>query len=190
MNLFRRWRVGREVKAQILASYDQDQPPWQAAWNLNQYHEWEPIPAMESYPAKIGVGVYEADPDAPMNFLYGIEPRYSVCADHVEMPARTAYRSAPEYYLSFAHELIHATGAAHRLDRLRHVSRGKGVAREEIVATAGACLLLAYHDLIRCVPGNALSFIRYHTVANQLTFAELKEATTEAHRAAAYLLRG
>ena len=186
---FRRWRMGREVAAQILASYGQDQPSWQPGWNLDTHHAWEPVPVIEDYAARIGVAAYEADPESPMNILFGIEPRYSPDTDIFEMPRRTAFRSAPAYYLSFAHELIHATGAVHRLDRLRHVKRGKGVAREEIIATAGACLLLAYHGLIDRVPADALSYIGAEVRRGGLTPAELRDAIAEASRAVAFIQR-
>ena len=186
---FRCWRMGRAVAAQILASHGQDQPPWQPAWNPDAHHEWEPVPVIEGYADRIGVVTYEADPEAPMNVLFGIEPRYSVECDNFQMPRRTAFPSASAYYLTFAHELIHATGAAHRLDRLRHVKPGKGVAREEIIATAGACLLLAYHRLTHQVPGSALSYIGAQVRRGELTRAELKDVMAEARRAVAFLQR-
>lgn len=62
--------------------------------------------------------------------------------DSVHLPPRTAFSDAKGYYSTLFHELTHATGAPHRLNREKGSQFGdKKYAQEELVAEIGAWLM-------------------------------------------------
>lgn len=74
----------------------------------------------------------------------GASACYLPARDEIRLPERAAFRSAPGYCGTLAHELVHWTGAPHRLDRrltTRFASRA--YAAEELVAELGAAFVLA-----------------------------------------------
>lgn len=69
---------------------------------------------------------------------------YSVTEDKVVLPKAKRFLSAAGYQRTKAHELVHSTGAAGRLNRnLRNVFGTPDYAREELVAELGAAFLCA-----------------------------------------------
>jgi antirestriction protein ArdC len=69
---------------------------------------------------------------------------YRPSTDTIHMPPYAAFKSSLSYYAVLAHEHIHWTGAAHRLDRQPHASRDCAqYAGEELVAEIGAAFLCA-----------------------------------------------
>jgi antirestriction protein ArdC len=75
----------------------------------------------------------------------GDRAAYSPFHDHILMPPFAAFHSGVEYYGTLAHEHIHWTGHADRLNRIR-LTAGFGseeYAREELVAEIGASLVAA-----------------------------------------------
>jgi len=78
----------------------------------------------------------------------GASAFYSPASDHVQMPNRedftgTATSTAEEtYYTTLLHELVHWSGAKHRLDRTKGKRFGDSdYAFEELVAETGAAIL-------------------------------------------------
>jgi antirestriction protein ArdC len=64
--------------------------------------------------------------------------------DCIMMPTFEAFKSAAGYYATALHELVHWTGAPHRLDRTKgKVFGDKAYAAEELVAELGAAFLCA-----------------------------------------------
>lgn len=78
---------------------------------------------------------------------YGLhDAHYRPDLDKIFMPDRHAFRSDVDLVSTLGHEITHATGAAHRLDRetLRDYHKGQAIrAREELVADIGSAFLLA-----------------------------------------------
>lgn len=78
---------------------------------------------------------------------YGLhDAYYRPDLDKIFMPERHAFESDLGLVSTLAHEITHATGAAHRLDRetLRDYHKGLAIrAREELVADIGSAFLLA-----------------------------------------------
>jgi antirestriction protein ArdC len=74
---------------------------------------------------------------------------YSLSSDAVQMPPFESFRDADSYYSTLAHELTHATGAKHRLDRDfgGHRFGSNAYAQEELVAELGAAFLCADLEL-------------------------------------------
>lgn len=67
---------------------------------------------------------------------------YSPATDHIQLPAFEAFQSTGGFLATLAHELVHWTGAKHRL--ARDMSGGFGsanYAREELVAEMGAAFI-------------------------------------------------
>lgn len=79
------------------------------------------------------------------------------------MPPKPAFSSSAEYYSTLFHELVHSTGAAHRLSR-------KGVtdptffashdySQEELVAECGAAFLCAEAGISPATINNSAAYI-------------------------------
>ena len=68
---------------------------------------------------------------------------YTPADDFIRMPERDTFHNAMGYYSTLAHECIHWTGHAKRLDRLGKFSNEKEYAFEELVAEIGSCFLTA-----------------------------------------------
>jgi antirestriction protein ArdC len=74
----------------------------------------------------------------------GAQACYFPSADRVHMPEFGAFRDAAAHYSVLFHEGVHATAAKHRLDRdLSGRFGSEAYAVEEVVAEAGACMILA-----------------------------------------------
>ncbi len=67
---------------------------------------------------------------------------YLPACDRIQLPERCAFQSASALYATWAHEAIHSTGHARRLQRdLSGRFGSRAYAREELVAELGAVLL-------------------------------------------------
>ncbi len=81
---------------------------------------------------------------------------YSITSDSITMPPIKAFHSAQEYYGTLAHELIHWTGAKHRLDRTFGTKFGnENYAFEELIAELGACFLCSHIGAETNLPNSA-----------------------------------
>ena len=70
---------------------------------------------------------------------------YSPCADRVILPQQSGFNSPAQFYRTYFHELIHATGHPDRLNRFeadKPVSDNER-GMEELIAEMGAAMLLA-----------------------------------------------
>ena len=121
-------------------------------------------------------------------------PSFDTRSDCIGLPPReafyhTARHTATErYYCSKMHELIHWSGAEKRLNRLPTVYQTNLYAREELVAEAGALILL--HKL-GCEPKDASHHVTYFNGWLKLVDNEkeaLVFARQEAEKAVHYLL--
>ncbi|CAN5908081.1 zincin-like metallopeptidase domain-containing protein [soil metagenome] len=72
---------------------------------------------------------------------------YVPSQDRIQIPGRKTFSSAPEYYSTLFHELVHSTGAGHRLARKGVVDPSRFATHdysfEELVAECGAAFLCA-----------------------------------------------
>lgn len=78
---------------------------------------------------------------------------YHVGEDMIAMPAMPAFVDPINWYRTAFHELGHASGARHRLDRLKAFARfgSEAYAREELVAECAAAMLCAAHGIVPTV---------------------------------------
>lgn len=120
-------------------------------FNADQVEGWQP-PAL--YPAPDLVETLAAV-DA---FVQASEARiahggtrafYSISEDAIRLPDRGRFTGTDTltpteaYYATVLHELVHWTGAGHRLDRLKNVTTKADLAAEELTAEIGAAFLCA-----------------------------------------------
>jgi antirestriction protein ArdC len=79
----------------------------------------------------------------------GSQAFYSIPEDAIRLPDRDRFTgtdtctATEAYYATVLHELVHWTGAAHRLDRSLSFSTKADVAAEELIAEIGAAFLCA-----------------------------------------------
>lgn len=100
-------------------------------------------------------GVEEfVDANRPVVHHGGIHAYYAPATDHIQMPEREAFvgttTSSPTegYYGVLLHELVHWTGAAHRLNRdLSKRFGSEAYAMEELIAEIGSAYLCATLDV-------------------------------------------
>ncbi|TXM95357.1 zincin-like metallopeptidase domain-containing protein [Methylobacterium sp. WL116] len=93
----------------------------------------DPIPVFDRFVKATGAHVRR-----------GASAAYLPIRDEVRMPDRVLFHSAEGFCATLAHELIHWTGAPHRLDRrLNTRFATRAYAAEELVAELGAAFILA-----------------------------------------------
>lgn len=81
----------------------------------------------------------------PADVIYGPSPSYAPNSDTVRMPTLQQFTSPTEFATTFAHELVHWTGHASRLDRPKHERWGdQAYAFEELIAELGAVMFAAH----------------------------------------------
>ncbi len=88
-------------------------------------------------------------------------PCYIPASDEVRIPDLKYFFNSDAYYSAFFHELVHSTGAKHRLNRFDpdQFSNEKSYSREELVAELGASYLCAIAGLEPNVE-NARAYIK------------------------------
>ena len=116
---------------------------------------------------------------------------YKPLADEVHLPLPEVFFNQEAYNATALHELAHATGAKHRLNRQQEGSFGsESYAKEELVAEIASCFSAADLGL----DGNSIQFDN-HTAYIQSWVSHIKEkpealmaAIKEADKAADYLI--
>jgi antirestriction protein ArdC len=84
---------------------------------------------------------------------------YRISADVIEMPDPTSFEPPAEYYSTLFHEMAHATGAAHRLNRTLSPHEREPYSREELVAEMTAAFLCAHCGLDHEVIHNQAAYL-------------------------------
>jgi len=88
---------------------------------------------------------------------------YMPSEDRILMPPKPAFTSSEEYYSTLFHELVHATGANHRLAR-KGVTDPSGFASheysfEELVAECGSTFLCSHAGIAPATLANSAAYI-------------------------------
>jgi len=88
---------------------------------------------------------------------------YMPIQDRILMPPKPAFTSSEEYYSTLFHELVHATGANHRLAR-KGVTDPSGFASheysfEELVAECGSAFLCSHAGITPATLANSAAYI-------------------------------
>lgn len=109
---------------------------------------------------------------------------YSPTTDHIQLPMRSQFADANDFYSTATHELVHWSGAAHRLNRSELT-----YAFEELVAEIGSCYActeigIPASDNLSGVTSYVQSWLR--AMKNDPSF--IFKAASHASKAADYLL--
>lgn len=90
---------------------------------------------------------------------------YIPSLDRIQLPLREAFSSAPEYYSTLFHELIHSTGAASRLARKGVIDPSSfashSYSEEELVAECGAAFLCGQAGIVGSTLDNSAAYIAH-----------------------------
>ena len=69
---------------------------------------------------------------------------YTPATDTITVPELSQYSDIAEFYSSAFHEIIHSTGAVHRLNRLSEDYSHEAYSREELIAEIGSSFLCSH----------------------------------------------
>ncbi len=96
--------------------------------------EFDPLPQVEALMTRSGANITEC----------GVKAFYRPATDEVYLPERFRFADAANFYATGLHELVHWTGAKHRLNREKGGRFGsEGYAFEELIAELGSAFLMA-----------------------------------------------
>ncbi|UFN51683.1 ssDNA-binding domain-containing protein (plasmid) [Roseomonas sp. OT10] len=113
---------------------------------------------------------------------------YSTSTDHVQMPPRVAFASPESFAATAMHELAHASGARHRLDRdLTGRFGSHAYAQEELRAELASAFIGAELGLPCDIPNHA-SYVASWLRTLKQDKREIFRAAADAQRIADYLL--
>jgi antirestriction protein ArdC len=120
----------------------------------------------------------------------GDQAFYASVADLIQLPVPEAFRDPESYVAVKAHETIHWTGHARRLDRQfgRQRFGDEGYAREELVAELGAAFLCAMLDITPEPRADHSSYLASWLEVLQGDKRAIFQAASFAQRACDYLV--
>jgi len=126
-----------------------------------------------------------------------VQTCYTPASDEIDIPNREYFSSEERFYKSLFHELVHSTGAAHRLAR-KTLIENKGMvmgaqkiySKEELVAEIGAAFLCAQAGIVMDGHKNSTAYLEgwlkvLKTKDNRRWIAE---AAAQAQKAVHYIL--
>lgn len=90
--------------------------------------------------------MFHHDQGIIIEHVRGDEASYSPSRDRITLPLREQFKSTEEFYSTLLHEVVHSTGHAKRLNRLRsqvHFA-SEDYSKEELVAEVGSAALMNY----------------------------------------------
>jgi antirestriction protein ArdC len=95
---------------------------------------FDPLPQVEALLTRSGAKITE----------HGVKAFYRPATDEIYLPERFRFADAANFYATGLHELVHWTGAKHRLDREKGGRFGsEKYAFEELIAELGRAFLMA-----------------------------------------------
>jgi antirestriction protein ArdC len=117
---------------------------------------------------------------------------YSPAGDFVGMPDRERFTSEDEVFSVLYHELVHSTGAAHRLNRPT-ITEANGFgseeySKEELIAEMGAAFLCGVAGIGERTLNNSAAYIQNWLTALQNDHKLIVQAAGQAQKAADFIL--
>ena len=117
---------------------------------------------------------------------------YSPAGDFVGLPDRQRFTSADEFHSVCFHEHVHASGAAHRLNR-PGITEGDGFgseeySKEELIAEMGAAFLCGVSGIAERTLNNSAAFIQNWLEALKNDHKLIVQAAAQAQKAADFIL--
>ena len=152
------------------------------AWAPQQIKE---IPQLDQLVAALSQNM-----DVPIIYDGGSRAYYNPSEDKIHLPQLQMFHSSYELNATTLHELAHATGAANRLNRLRHTRFGTPeYAYEELIAEISSCFMgIDIHlDQIPLYIENHLAYVQSWIRIIQDQPDSLIRAINEAQQAADYM---
>ncbi|MCJ2086733.1 zincin-like metallopeptidase domain-containing protein [Methylobacterium sp. E-005] len=138
----------------------------------------EPLPVLTAFVAATGARIIEG----------GTRAYYVQATDTIHLPPHAAFHSAEGYGAVFAHELVHWTGAPHRLQRDLTARFGThAYAAEELVAELGSAFILADLGISRRPRQDHAAYVAHWLLLLRADPRALTTAASHASRAADYL---
>ncbi|UIN37350.1 ArdC family protein [Methylobacterium oryzae] len=138
----------------------------------------DPLPTFDAFVAATGAAIRHG----------GARACYVPAADTIYLPTRDAFRTPTGYAGTLAHELVHWTGAAHRLARdLTGRFGARTYAAEELVAELGAAFVLADLGIARTPHPNHAAYCASWASLLRADPRALSQAAAQGSRAADYL---
>lgn len=136
------------------------------------------LPAFDAFVAATGATIQHG----------GNRACYVPAIDTIHLPPRIAFRTPAGYAGTLAHELVHWTGAPHRLARdLTGRFGARAYAAEELVAELGAAFLLADLDIARTPHPDHAAYCASWAPLLHADPRALSTAATQASRAVDHL---
>ena len=118
---------------------------------------------------------------------------YNPSLDFISLPEKGLYNTMEEYYQTFFHETIHATGHKSRLNRDTlngfNYFGDEVYSQEELVAEMGASYLAAFAGIDNAVIDNSASYLNGWLSALRKDNKLLLKAASQAQKAVDYLLQ-
>lgn len=137
-----------------------------------------PLPVFDAFVAATGATIREG----------GSRACYIPATDTIHVPPRTAFHMPTGYAGTLAHELVHWTGAPHRLARdLTGRFGARAYAAEELIAELGAAFVLADLGLARTPHPDHATYCASWAPLLRADARALGHAAAQGSRAADYL---
>ena len=153
-----------------------------------------------SFKDDLNVQEYEHIPDTTADELlnrhkpkieHGLQHAcFKPAIDKIELPAKTAFKSSNQYYLTAFHELTHWTGHSARLNRWRKQRMAFGserYSREELIAEIGANFLNCFVGIQASVKKNSQAYINNWIAVLQGNSNLILEAASKAQQSMDYI---
>lgn len=193
------WRTPEELARRRRETGRRDLAPCypftSAVFNLDQIEgvdrPADDVPRSRAERLGIAGQLLEVMPDPPaIVHSATAEPSYSWALDQVTLPHLSQFENADHYFATLAHEIVHSTGAAQRLNRFGKVEgdRFERYGFEELVAEFGAAFLCGFAGIAN--PENdqlQASYIAGWATALRREPQMLVRAASAAQRAADYV---
>lgn len=131
-------------------------------------------------------------PAPPTVHIDGGRAFYQPSVDAVHVPERERFECVEEFYATFFHELVHATGHASRLGRQGIVDEvmfgGHEYSKEELIAEIGACFLCGHTGIDAAVLDNSAAYVQGWLTLLRSDSRLVITAASHAQKAADFIL--
>lgn len=153
--IYWKWRTPEELAQRAAQSGKADQAPCtsfvSAVFNFEQVEgvarPADDLPPRPEDRLQVAELLFDVMPDKP-EIVHRVtaQPAYSPRLDRITLPHLSQFESADEFFATLYHELVHSTGAKHRLNRFAEAEgdRVEQYSFEELVAEFGAAFLCGF----------------------------------------------
>jgi antirestriction protein ArdC len=136
--------------------------------------------------------ILQSMPLCPTIYYRGHEAYYSPKLDYINMPNVGYFESMASFYGVLFHELVHSTGALHRLARKSLYENAEfgseTYSLEELIAEIGSCYLTSIGGVGICDLANSAAYIQEWLSVLQNDKKFIVQAASKAQQAVDYIL--